>query len=223
MTLETTAVDAAETVGKDLLSAFRNAAAGIHAQFANTLFQAGHSVSEANTASQLINVAMGASATAGKPVSTNTAPNYADFALTGYFRSMEQLAIQFAAAHLPDKLKPVVTEMSADIQNALGAGQPVTKAEVAEEATKIAAEVGEAVDPALSPVIEVAAGVAEQIEGDALAPKLETTAATVTAEPETAPAQAEVAQVVPEAEKPVDVAEAVDPVPSKASLLGDGP
>ena len=188
-------------VNKDILSAFQNAAAGIHAQFANTLKQAGHNVSEENTASQLLNVAATASNTVGKPA-TGIAPNYADFALQGFLTSMEQIAVQFAAAHLPDKLKPVMAELSGEIQSALG-GQPVNTAGVVEDVTEAAGAVAVAVDPAAAPIVAVAEPIAKEVEAAVLAPASEAQSAA-------APVQSEVAAPA-----------AVDPEPSKASLLSD--
>lgn len=187
-------------VNKDILSAFQNAAAGIHAQFANTLKQAGHNVSEENTASQLLNVAATASNTVGKPA-TGIAPNYADFALQGFLTSMEQIAVQFAAAHLPDKLKPVAAELSSELQSALG-GQPVNTASAAEDVTEAAGAIAVAVDPAAAPIVAVAEPIAKDVEAAVLAPTRE-------AEPTAAPVQPEAAEV------------AVEPEPSKASLLSD--
>lgn len=156
-----------ESIKLDVLGAFQAAAAGIHAQFANTLVQAGHPVSEASTASELINAAAAASNTVGKPVMTTTAPNYADFALHAFLTSMEQIAVQFAAAHLPDKYKPVMEQLDSGVQAALG-GVSAHAATIAKDVTAAAAVAAEVAVPEAAPIIAAAEPVAETLESAVL-------------------------------------------------------
>ena len=156
-----------ETIQQDILGAYQAAVAGIHAQFANTLAQAGHNVSEANTASELINSAVAVAQTMGKSAAANVAPNYADFALHAFMVSMERAAITFAAAHLPDKYKPVFGALSADVQDAIG-GEHVSVATVVEDTTAAAGAAVEMAEPTLAPVVELAEPVVQREEATLL-------------------------------------------------------
>jgi hypothetical protein len=191
------AATAASGINPSVLANFQAAAAGIHAQFANTLAQAGLPVTEQHTASQLINAAAQASSMVGKPFNPGTAPNYADFALQGFLHTMEQLAIQFAAQHLPDRLKPVLADLSAGVQTALG-GVKADAPVLAKDVTEIAAAAVSVADPAAAPIVAAAEPVAEAIESAVLG--------------EPAPTTQPIAETLPAVGEPVE---------AKASLLGD--
>lgn len=156
-----------ETVNQDILIAYHAAVAQIHARLANTLAQAGHPVSEENTASELINSAAAVAQTIGKPAAANVAPNYADFALGAFMDAMTQAAITFAAAHLPAEYKPVEEALSADVQAALG-GAPVTAAAVVEDVTEAAGAAASIAEPELAPVVALAEPVVERAEASLL-------------------------------------------------------
>lgn len=189
-----------ETIKEDVLAAYKAAVAGIHAQFANTLAQAGHAVNETNSSSQLINSAAAAANSLGKPAGANAAPNYADFALNAYMNSMGNAASQFAAAHLPDQYKPLIEEMDAGVLALMGL-KPISKTEVVEGVTKAVETAAAIAEPAAAPVIAVAAPIIEQVETSLLQPK--------------APAPASESEPVaePETLAPASV--------DKAGLLGD--
>jgi hypothetical protein len=149
-----------DAIKQDALALFRAAVIGIHAQFANTLVQAGHAVSEESTASELLNSAAGAANTIGKPAAANAAPNYADFALHAFMVSMEHAAVNFAAAHLPDKYKPVMGAITAEVQAAV-TGQPVSEAQVVDAVVDAAGAAVDIAEPELAPIVTLAEPIVE--------------------------------------------------------------
>jgi len=211
-------------VTPNTLANFHSAVAGIHAQFANTLAQAGNDVSETNSASELLNVAAAVSNTIGKPPGTEAAPNYADFALHAFMMSMQSAAIAFAAAHLPDKFKPVIGQLNATVQAALtgvpanssaasdtAASEPV---EVVDATLNVAAAAVDIAHPEAAPIVAIAEPVIEDVVNGALGHEAQAAATEpLTATPITQPPTASVEPATDPQPEPVLV--------SKADLLAD--
>lgn len=79
----------------------------LHAQFANTLIQAGHDVSTDAHVDTLMQTALSAAQSTGKPQGAGAAPNYADHALATFSQGMGQAMSVFAHAFLPAKFQPI--------------------------------------------------------------------------------------------------------------------
>lgn len=88
----------------------------LHAQFANTLIQAGHDVSLDAHADTLVQVALGAAQSTGKPQGAGAAPNYADHALATFSQGMGAALSTFAHAFLPEKFQPIA-DAAANVVN----------------------------------------------------------------------------------------------------------
>ena len=85
----------------------------LHAQFANTLIQAGHDVSTDAHVDTLMQTALSVAQSTGKPQGAGAAPNYADHALATFSQGMGQAMSVFAHAFLPAKFQPIADAAAA--------------------------------------------------------------------------------------------------------------
>lgn len=170
----------------DALAALHATANALHAQFARTLAQAGHDVTEDDPVEKLVQCATCAGSQTAAATTGVVAPvplNYADAALATFNQSMTAALIGFAQQHLPQKFAPVTAATIQDVSEALSDGKiskqeatniaigaavgavgaalsPSAAAVVVPVATALAAAPGEIVDAALDNAAQIGAAVA---------------------------------------------------------------
>ena len=141
-----------DSLKQDALAVLHATTNALHAQLANTLSQAGHPVSEADHVDTLVQTAQAAATgSAGAPVASSTAPNYADAALATFNQSMTAALIQFAQQHLPAKFQGVAADAVQAASNVLADGN-VTAGEIAQAAATVGASVVSAAAPQAAPI-----------------------------------------------------------------------
>jgi len=152
-----------DTLKLDALAVFHATANALHAQFANTLSQAGHPVTEADHVDTLVQTATNAATgAAAAPQASTVAPNYADAALATFTQGLTAAAVQFAQAHLPAKFQGVAADAVSTADAVLSDGK-VTTGEAVSAAAGVAASVAAAVAPQAAPIIGAAEAVLEQL------------------------------------------------------------
>lgn len=152
-------LDSIKQSALDLLHATSNA---LHAQFANSLAQAGHPVSESDHVDTLMSTAQAAGT-----ASLTTAPNYADHAVATFTSGMTAAMLNFAQHFLPTKFQgaaAAAAQAAAGVANDVAASKPVDVASVADTITKVAAGALAVAIPGVAPIAAAAEPLIEGIE-----------------------------------------------------------
>jgi hypothetical protein len=151
-----------DSLKQDALAVLHATANALHAQLANTLAQAGHSVTEGDHVDTLVNTAQAAATgAASAPAASTTAPNYADAALATFNQSMTVALINFAQQHLPAKFQGIASEATAAIADATASGASLET--VIDDGLKIAQTVVTAELPAAAPIAAAVEPLAEEV------------------------------------------------------------
>lgn len=152
-----------DSLKQDALAVLHATANALHAQLANTLSQAGHPVTEADHVDTLVQTAQAsATGSAGAPVASSVAPNYADAALATFNQSMTAALIQFAQQHLPAKFQGVAAGAVQAASDVLDDGK-VTASEAASAVANVGAAVAAAVVPGAAPIAAAAAAIVNSV------------------------------------------------------------
>jgi len=156
-----------DSLKQDALAVLHATANALHAQLANTLSQAGHSVSEADHVDTLVQTAQSAATgAAGAPVASTIAPNYADAALATFNQSMTAALIQFAQQHLPAKFQGVAADAVQAASNVLADGK-VSASEVVSAVAGVASNVAAVAVPQAAPIVDAVASTVSSVASGA--------------------------------------------------------
>jgi hypothetical protein len=157
-----------DSLKQDALAVFHATANALHAQLANGLAQAGHSVSEDDHVDTLVQTAAAASTNSGAPaaVASTTAPNYADNLLATFVQSMTAASVAFAQAHLPAKFQGVASDAAQAVTSVLADGK-VTAGEAVSAAANVAAAAVSAVAPGAAPVAAIVSNIVDAVASGA--------------------------------------------------------
>lgn len=150
-----------DEIKADALAMLQATANALHAQFARTLAQAGHDVTEDDPVEKLVACATCAGSVANAPATSAPvaiAPNYADAALATFNQSMTAALIGFAQQHLPEKFQATATNTIKGVSSALADGQ-IDGKEAANLAIGAALGAATAALPAALPAIAIAGSV----------------------------------------------------------------
>lgn len=152
-------LDSIKQSALELLHATTNA---LHAQFANSLAQAGLNVSESDHVDTLMSTAQAASS-----ASATSAPNYADHAVATFTTGMTSAMLNFAQHFLPAQFQGAAASAAtaaASVASDVAASKPVDVASVGDTITKVAAGVLATAIPGVAPIAAAAEPLIEGIE-----------------------------------------------------------
>ena len=152
-----------DAIKQDALATFNAVANALHAQFANTLSQAGHAVTPSDTVDTLVTTA--SSAAANAPTEAHAA--VANNALATFTTGLTAAALQFAQAHLPAKFQSSASaaiQTAGNVAAAVASGSTLDAQSIATDLTRVAAGAVAAAVPGVAPIVSAVEPLVESVE-----------------------------------------------------------